>query len=40
MKLYLHTLAESIQFEDIKQEWINFDLSKFSTEKTLLIWWV
>ncbi|MCW1311615.1 MAG: DEAD/DEAH box helicase family protein [Candidatus Parvarchaeota archaeon] len=35
MKLYLETIVESIQLENLPQEWINFDFVKFSNKKTL-----
>jgi len=34
-KLYLQNIVESIVWENLPAEWINFDLAKFSSKKTL-----
>jgi len=35
MKLYLQNIADSIQWDKLSLEWIDFDLAKFSENKTL-----
>lgn len=35
MKLYLQNIVESVNWDNLTAEWINFDLAKFSKDKTL-----
>ncbi len=35
MNLYLQNIVNSIQFENLPQEWLDFDFVKFSNKKKL-----